>query len=106
VAPVYDGVAPVAPVYDGVAPEAVEVTPEVAAATAEHLAAFEKIAAEHSVEKREADPMHNSYALYGWNYMPYKYGSGFYMPSLAHHKYNYGYIAGYGPRAYSYTHRS
>jgi len=106
VAPVYDGVAPVAPVYDGVAPEAVEVTPEVAAATAEHLAAFEKIAAEHSVEKREADPMHNSYALYGWNYMPYKYGSGFYMPSLAHHKYNYGYVAGYGPRAYSYTHRA
>ena len=47
VAPVYDGVAPVAPVYNGVAPEAVEVTPEVAAATAEHLAAFEKIAAEH-----------------------------------------------------------
>merc|ERR1712064_116271 len=62
VGPVYDGVAPVAPVYTGVAPEPVEDTPEVAAARAEHLAAFEKIAAEHSVEKREA--MHNSYALY------------------------------------------
>ena len=67
------------------------------------IAIFELI---DSVEKREADPMHNSYALYGWNYMPYKYGSGFYMPSLAHHKYNYGYVAGYGPRAYSYTHRA
>ena len=47
VAPVYDGVAPVAPVYDGVAPAPVEDTPEVVAARAEHLAAFEKIAAEH-----------------------------------------------------------
>ena len=42
-----DGVAPVAPVYDGVAPAPVEDTPEVVAARAEHLAAFEKIAAEH-----------------------------------------------------------
>ena len=47
VAPVYDGVAPVAPVYDGVAPEPVKDTPEVIAARAEHLAAFEKVAAEH-----------------------------------------------------------
>ena len=47
VAPVYDGVAPVAPVFDGVAPAPVEKTPEVIAAEAEHLAAFEKIAAEH-----------------------------------------------------------
>jgi hypothetical protein len=47
VGPVYDGVAPIGPVYDGVAPEPVEHTPEVVAATAEHLAAFEKIAAEH-----------------------------------------------------------
>jgi hypothetical protein len=100
-----NGVAPVAPVYDGVAPSPVEVTPEVAAATAEHLAAFKKIAAEHSVEKREADPMHNTYAVYGYNYLPYKYGSGFYTPSLALHNYRYGYVAGYGPRAYSYSHR-
>jgi hypothetical protein len=104
VAPVYDGVAPVAPVYNGVPPAPVEDTPEVVAARAEHLAAFEKIAAEHSVEKREA--MHNSYALYGYNYLPYKYGSGFYTPTLALHKYNYQYVSGYGPRAYSYSHRS
>jgi len=103
VAPVYDGVAPVAPIYTGVAPEPVEDTPEVVAARAEHLAAFEKIAAEHSVEKREA--MHNSYALYGYNYLPYKYGSGFYTPSLAQHKFSYQYVSGYGPRAYSYSHR-
>ena len=57
-----------------------------------------------SVKKREA--MHNSYALYGYNYLPYKYGSGFYTPTLALHKYNYGYVSGYGPRAYSYSHRS
>ena len=59
----------------------------------------------HSVEKREADPMHNTYAVYGYNYLPYKYGSGFYTPSLALHNYRYGYVAGYGPRAYSYSHR-
>jgi len=106
VAPVYDGVAPVAPVFDGVAPAPVEKTPEVIAAEAEHLAAFEKIAAEHSVEKREADPMYNSYSVFGYNYMPYKYGSGFYTPSLAYHKHNYGYVAGYGPRAYAFTHRA
>jgi len=106
VAPVYDGVAPVAPVYDGVAPAPVEKTPEVIAAEAEHLAAFKKIAAEHSVEKREADPMYNSYSVFGYNYMPYKYGSGFYTPSLAYHNTRYGYVAGYGPRAYSYAHRS
>merc|ERR1711981_1257900 len=103
VAPVYDGVAPVAPVYDGVAPLPVEDTPEVVAARAEHLAAFEKIAAEHSREKREA--MHNSYAVMGYNYLPYKYGSGFYTRSLADHRYRYPYVVGYGPRAYSYFHR-
>lgn len=42
VAPVYAGVAPVAPVYTGVAPEPVDFTPEVKAATAEHLAAVEE----------------------------------------------------------------
>merc|ERR1711997_820062 len=101
---VADSRLPVGPVYDGVAPAPVEDTPEVVAARAEHLAAFEKIAAEHSVAKREA--MHNSYALYGYNYLPYKYGSGFYTPTLALHKYNYNYVSGYGPRAYSYSHRS
>merc|ERR1711997_503419 len=98
---VADSRLPVGPVYDGVAPAPVEDTPEVVAARAEHLAAFEKIAAEHSVAKREA--MHNSYALYGYNYLPYKYGSGFYTPTLALHKYNYNYVSGYGPRAYSYS---
>jgi hypothetical protein len=103
VGPVYDGVAPVAPVYDGVAPEPVKDTPEVIAARAEHLAAFEKVAAEHSVKKREA--MHNTYAVMGYNYLPYKYGSGFYTRSLADHRYRYPYVVGYGPRAYSYFHR-
>jgi len=60
VAPVYNGVAPVAPVYDGVAPEPVEDTPEVAAAKAEFLAAFEEV---KNREKRESDP---AYA-YGYN---------------------------------------
>ena len=60
----------------------------------------------YSVEKREADPMYNSYSVFGYNYMPYKYGSGFYTPSLAYHKHNYGYVAGYGPRAYAFTHRA
>jgi len=42
VAPVDTGVAPVAPVYTGVAPAPVDFTPEVKAATAEHLAAVEE----------------------------------------------------------------
>merc|ERR1739848_386845 len=50
VAPVHVYELPVAPVYDGVAPASVEVTPEVAAATAEHLAAVAEVA---SREKRE-----------------------------------------------------
>merc|ERR1712038_680688 len=102
VAPVYDGVAPVAPVYDGVAPEAVEVTPEVAAATAEHLAAFEKIAAEHSIAKRESDPQ----VAYGYNSLPYSLGGGFYTRSLAYHDFRYPYVVGYGPRAYTYGYRT
>ena len=44
IGPTYGGVAPV---YDGVAPLPVVDTPEVVAARAEHLAAFEKISAEH-----------------------------------------------------------
>merc|ERR1712038_1062281 len=102
VAPVYDGVAPVAPVYDGVAPEAVKVTPEVAAATAEHLAAFEKIAAEHSIAKRESDPQ----VAYGYNSLPYSLGGGFYTRSLAYHDFRYPYVVGYGPRAYTYGYRT
>ena len=62
VAPVYNGVAPVAPVYDGVAPEPVEDTPEVAAAKAEFLAAFEEV---KNREKRESDPM--AFNAYGYN---------------------------------------
>merc|ERR1712018_851875 len=58
VAPVHEYELPVAPVYDGVAPESVEVTPEVAAATAEHLAAVAEVA---SREKRESDPMVSGY---------------------------------------------
>merc|ERR1711981_1532043 len=58
VAPVHDAELPVAPVYDGVAPASVEVTPEVAAATAEHLAAVAEVA---SREKRESDPMVSGY---------------------------------------------
>jgi len=58
VAPVHEYTLPVAPVYDGVAPKSVEVTPEVAAATAEHLAAVAEVA---SREKRESDPMVSGY---------------------------------------------
>merc|ERR1711981_786980 len=58
VAPVHNAELPVAPVYDGVAPASVEVTPEVAAATAEHLAAVAEVA---SREKRESDPMVSGY---------------------------------------------
>merc|ERR1711874_925439 len=58
VAPVHVYELPVAPVYDGVAPASVEVTPEVAAATAEHLAAVAEVA---SREKRESDPMVSGY---------------------------------------------
>merc|ERR1712088_1274327 len=58
VAPVHDAELPVAPVYDGFAPASVEVTPEVAAATAEHLAAVAEVA---SREKRESDPMVSGY---------------------------------------------
>jgi hypothetical protein len=105
VAPVFDGVAPVAPVYNGVAPDPVVATPEVAAAKAEHLAAFEKIAAEHSVEKREADPLSDPQVVYGYNHLAYPYGGGFYTPSLAYHDYRYPYVAGYGPRAYTYGYR-
>jgi len=46
VAPVFNPVLPVAPIDTGVAPAPVEVTPEVAAATAEHLAHFEKRSAQ------------------------------------------------------------
>merc|ERR1711997_19381 len=106
VGPVYDGVAPVAPVYDGVAPSPVEDTPEVVAARAEHLAAFEKIAAEHSVAKREADPLSDPQVVYGWNALAYPYGNGFYTPSLAYHNQGpYPYVAGYGPSAYTYGYR-
>ena len=38
--------------------------------------------------------------------MPYKYGSGYFAPSLAYHNAGYGYVAGYGPRAYAYAHRA
>merc|ERR1739848_513719 len=58
VAPVHVYELPVAPVFDGVAPASVEVTPEVAAATAEHLAAVAEVA---SREKRESDPMVSGY---------------------------------------------
>lgn len=102
VGPVYDGVAPIGPVYDGVAPEPVEHTPEVVAATAEHLAAFEKIAAEHSRTRRESDPQ----VTYGYNALPYDYAGGYYTPSLAYHNFRYPYIVGYGPRAYSFGYRS
>lgn len=101
VGPVYTGVAPVAPVYDGVAPAPVEDTPEVVAARAEHLAAFEKIAAEHSIAKRESDPQ----VAYGYNALSFSRGGGFYTPSLAYHDFRYPYVVGYGPRAYTYGYR-
>jgi len=101
VSPVYDGVAPVAPVFDGVAPAPVEKTPEVIAAEAEHLAAFEKIAAEHSITKRESDPQ----VLYGYNSLAYDYAAGYYTPSLAYHDFRYPYVAGYGPRAFTFGYR-
>merc|ERR1712223_648635 len=93
VAPVHDAELPVAPVYDGVAPASVEVTPEVAAATAEHLAAVAEVA---SREKRESDPMVSGYGynspwllnkayqrpmfngVYAYNHMAY---AGYYNPS-------------------------
>ena len=61
----------------------------------------------HSVEKRSPGPMHNTYAGFGHHYMPFKYGSGFYTPSLAKHNYKYDerYVAGYGPRAYNFMYR-
>lgn len=102
VAPVYNGIAPIAPVYDGVAPAPVEDTPEVVAARAEHLAAFEKIAAEHSITKRESDPQ----IAYGYNALSYSRGGGFYTPSLAYHDFRYPYVVGYGPRAYTYGYRN
>merc|ERR1712193_446666 len=102
VAPTFDGVAPVAPVYNGVAPAPVEKTPEVIAAEAEHLAAFEKIAAEHSITKRESDPQ----VAYGYNSLPYSLGGGFYTRSLAYHDFRYPYVVGYGPRAYTYGYRT
>merc|ERR1739844_799519 len=101
VAPTYDGVAPVAPVFDGVAPAPVEKTPEVIAAEAEHLAAFEKIAAEHSITKRESDPQ----VVYGYNSLAYDYAAGYYTPSLAYHDFRYPYVAGYGPRAFTFGYR-
>jgi hypothetical protein len=101
VAPVYDGVSPVAPVYEGVPPAPVQDTPEVVAARAEHLAAFEKIAAEHSITKRESDPQ----VTYGYNSLAYDYAAGYYTPSLAYHDFRYPYVSGYGPRAFTFGYR-
>jgi len=99
VAPVYNGVAPVAPVYDGVAPEPVEDTPEVAAAKAEFLAAFEEV---KNREKRESDP---AYA-YGYNslyavnprFTPWAYNGlyaynklGYYGNYMGHPGFSYGF---------------
>merc|ERR1712223_597490 len=98
---VADSRLPVAPVYDGVAPAPVEKTPEVLAAEAEHLAAFEKIAAEHSISKRESDPQ----VVYGYNSLAYDYAAGYYTPSLAYHDFRYPYVAGYGPRAFTFGYR-
>jgi hypothetical protein len=99
VAPVYNGVAPVGPVYDGVAPEPVEDTPEVAAAKAEFLAAFEEV---KNREKRESDP---AYA-YGYNslyavnprFTPWAYNGlyaynklGYYGNYMGHPGFSYGF---------------
>merc|ERR1739848_225823 len=96
VAPVHVYELPVAPVYDGVAPASVEVTPEVAAATAEHLAAVAEVA---SREKRESDPMVSGYGynspwllnkayqrpmfngVYAYNHMAY---AGYYNPRFSY----------------------
>merc|ERR1739848_283216 len=96
VAPVHEYTLPVAPVYDGVAPASVEVTPEVAAATAEHLAAVAEVA---SREKRESDPMVSGYGynspwllnkayqrpmfngVYAYNHMAY---AGYYNPRFSY----------------------
>merc|ERR1712110_871633 len=101
VAPVYNGVAPVAPVYDGVAPEPVEDTPEVAAAKAEFLAAFEEV---KNREKRESDPM--AFNAYGYNSLyavnprftpwayngPYAYNKlGHYNNYMGHPGFSYGF---------------
>jgi len=101
VAPVYNGVAPVAPVYDGVAPEPVEDTPEVAAAKAEFLAAFEEV---KNREKRESDPM--AFNAYGYNslyavnprFTPWAYNGlyaynklGHYNNYMGHPGFSYGF---------------
>merc|ERR1711981_911970 len=96
VAPVHEYTLPVAPVYDGVAPASVEVTPEVAAARAEHLAAVAEVA---SREKRESDPMVSGYGynspwllnkayqrpmfngVYAYNHMAY---AGYYNPRFSY----------------------
>lgn len=109
---VADSRLPEAPVEaPGAAPEPVTDTPEVAAAREEFLEKFAQVAehqeehhvAVHSVTKREAlsDPQ----VSYGYNYLPYRYGNGFYTPLLAYHNHRYPYVAGYGPQAYIYSYR-
>lgn len=93
VAPVYDGVAPEPVTYDGVAPEPVQDTPEVAAAKAEFLAAFEEVA---SRQKRESDPA----LIYGYN-SPYllhsRFRPGLYNGIYAYNRLGYmGYPSRYG----------
>merc|ERR1711994_405882 len=96
VAPVHVYELPVAPVYDGVAPASVEVTPEVAAATAEHLAAVAEVA---SREKRESDPMVSGY---GYN-SPWLLNKTYQRPMLnGVYAYNMMAHAGYYNPRFSY----
>ena len=80
---------PVAPVYTGVAPTAPEDTPEVKAARAEFLEAFEK---EASRTKRDADAqLIAPFAYNGYNAYPYAAG------------YGYPNAFGYAPYGYPYA---
>lgn len=80
VAPVDTGVAPVAPVYTGTAPAPVDFTPEVKAATAEHLAAVEeaKTRSKRSALLRTALPYAHGFSAFpyaaGFNALPYAAG--------------------------------
>ena len=54
-----------------------------------------------SISKRESDPQ----VVYGYNSLAYDYAAGYYTPSLAYHDFRYPYVAGYGPRAFTFGYR-
>ena len=44
----------------------------------------------------------NPHVSYGYGYMPYAYGAGYYTPTLHRHNHVYNYVNGYGPGAFTY----